>query len=66
MSPPGPPCKMGPIGDPSSAVHPQLCELGTDRLMVAYASIFPNNSMFNTNLTGYMVGEIAAALIAAA
>jgi choline dehydrogenase-like flavoprotein len=56
-------CKMGPAEDPTAVVDPGLRVVGTEALMVADASIFPDNVMFNTNLTCYMVGELAAAQI---
>jgi choline dehydrogenase len=58
-------CRMGPADDPGSVVDNQLRVLGTEGLMVADASIFPDNIMFNTNLTCYMIGEAAAARISA-
>ena len=57
-------CKMGPDGDPDAVVDPGLRVLGIDGLMVADASIFPDNIMNNPNLTCYMVGEVAADIIA--
>ncbi len=56
-------CKMGPDGDADAVVDPQLRVRGIDRLMVADASIFPDNIMNNPNLTCYMVGEMAADLV---
>jgi choline dehydrogenase len=53
-------CRMGVATDQASVVDPTLHVIGVDALMVADASIFPDNIMFNTNLTCYMIGELAA------
>ena len=58
-------CKMGPAGDPGAVVDPRLNVYGCDGLMVADSSIFPDNTMNNTNLTCYAIGEVAADLIRA-
>ncbi len=53
--------------DPTvSVVGPDLRAHGVDGLMVADSSIFPAAVMHNTNLTCYVVGEVAAALLRAA
>ena len=58
-------CAMG--SDPTvSVVGPDLRAHGVDGLMVADSSIFPAAVMHNTNLTCYVVGEVAAALLRAA
>ena len=51
---------MGPADDPASVVDHNLNVHGLSRLMIADASVFPDNIMHNTNLTCYAVGEIAA------
>ena len=56
-------CRMGPPQLPS-VVDPRLCVYGTENLMVADASIFPDDVMFNINLTCHVIGEVAADLIA--
>ncbi len=58
-------CTMG--SDPlASVVGSDLQVHGVDGLMVADSSIFPETIMHNTNLTCYVVGEVAAARIGAA
>jgi choline dehydrogenase-like flavoprotein len=57
-------CRMGPPELPS-VVDPRLRVYGIENLMVADASIFPDDVMFNINLTCYVIGEVAADLIAA-
>lgn len=49
----------------ASVVDPRLRVHGTDGLMVADSSIFPDTVMHNTNLTCYAVGEVASDLIRA-
>ncbi len=56
-------CRMGPASDPRSVVGPDLRVHGFDNLRVADTGIYPDNVMHNTNLTAYVVGEIAARLI---
>lgn len=56
-------CRMGAADDPRSVVDPQLRVLGVEGLMVADASVFPDNIMHNPNLTTMMVGETAAELV---
>ena len=54
-------CAMGP--DPMvSVVGPDLRVHGVEGLMVADSSVFPDTVMHNTNLTCYVVGEVAAGL----
>ena len=55
-------CRMGPASDERTVVSPELRVHGVDGLMVADSSIFPDNVMNNTNLTCYVIGEIAADL----
>ena len=50
-------CAIGPV------VDERLRVLGVDGLRVADASVFPRNVTNNTNLTCFMIGERAAALI---
>ena len=57
--------KMGKAGDPSAVVGADLRVHGFDNLHVADTSIYPDNVMHNTNLTALVVGEKAAAFIAA-
>jgi choline dehydrogenase len=56
-------CRMGPAGDARSVVDPELRVHGLENLMVADSSIFPDNLMNNTNLTCYVIGEIAADIV---
>jgi choline dehydrogenase len=56
-------CRMGPPTDPRTVVDPTLRVHGVEGLMVADSSIFPDNTMNNTNLTCYVIGEVAADLI---
>lgn len=53
-------CRMGPVGSPWAVVDPALRVQGIAGLMVADASVFPDNVVHNTNLTCYAVGEVAA------
>ncbi len=55
--------RMGPPGDPTSVVGPDLRVHGFDNLRVADTSIYPDNVMHNTNLTAIVVGEKAARFI---
>ena len=55
--------KMGPAGDPTAVVGPDLRVHGFDNLRVADTSIYPDNVMHNTNLTAIVVGEMAARFI---
>ena len=54
---------MGPAGDRSTVVGPDLRVHGFDNLRVADTSIYPDNVMHNTNLTAIVVGEMAARFI---
>ena len=54
---------MGPPGDPTAVVGPDLRVRGFDNLRVADTSIYPDNVMHNTNLTAIVVGEMAARFI---
>ena len=54
---------MGPASDERTVVSPELRVHGVDGLMVADSSIFPDNVMNNTNLTCFVIGEIAADLV---
>ena len=56
-------CRMGPPDDPRTVVDHRLRVHGIEGLMVADSSIFPDNTMNNTNLTCYVIGEVAADLI---
>lgn len=56
-------CKMGPPSDPTSVVGSDLWVHGFSNLMIADASIFPDNIMHNTNFTCMVIGEIAADII---
>lgn len=56
--------RMGPEGDPRAVVGPDLRVHGFDNLRVADTGIYPDNVMHNTNLTAYVVGEMAARLVA--
>lgn len=58
--------RMGPAGDRSAAVGPDLRVHGFDNLRVADTSVYPDNVMHNTNLTALVVGEMAARLIRSA
>ncbi len=54
-------CKMG--NDSTAVVGSDLRVRGVENLMVADASIFPDNIMHNTNFTCMVIGEVAADLI---
>ncbi|CAG5127512.1 unnamed protein product, partial [Candidula unifasciata] len=56
-------CKMGPKGDPTAVVDPELRVLGVEGLRVADASIMPWITSGNTNAPSIMVGEKASDLI---
>ena len=56
-------CRMGPASDPRTVVDAELRVHGIQGLMVADSSIFPDNVMNNTNLTCYVIGEIAADIV---
>lgn len=53
-------CRMGESGNKDTVVDPSCRVLGTDRLRVVDASIFPSVPRANTNLTAIMVGELMA------
>ena len=53
-------CRMGEPGNKDTVVDPSCRVLGTDRLRVVDASIFPSVPRANTNLTAIMVGELMA------
>ena len=55
--------RMGPAGDRTAVVGPDLRVHGFDNLRVADTSIYPDNVMHNTNLTAIVVGEMAARFI---
>ena len=55
--------RMGPPGDPTAVVGPDLRVRGFDNLRVADTSIYPDNVMHNTNLTAIVVGEMAARFV---
>ena len=57
------PVGTAPIG---AVVDNDLRVLGIDGLMVADASVFPTHISNNTNLTCYMIGELAARKLGAA
>ncbi len=56
-------CKMGLATDSTAVVGSDLRVHGFSNLMIADASIFPDNIMHNTNFTCMVVGEIAADII---
>ncbi len=56
--------RMGPDSDARAVVGPDLRVHGFDNLRVADTGIYPDNVMHNTNLTAFVVGEVAAGLIA--
>jgi choline dehydrogenase len=55
--------KMGPAGDRTAVVGPDLLVRGFDNFYVADTSIYPDNVMHNTSLTAMVVGEMAARLV---
>ncbi len=59
-------CRIGPADDPGAVVGPDLQVHGIDGLWVADASVLPTVPHANTNLAAILVGEIAAAHVAAA
>jgi len=59
-------CQMGPASNPKAVVDQRLQVHGLDNLWVADASIMPNVSHANTNITCVMIGERLADLVKAA
>ena len=53
-------CRMGDPSDAHTVVDPSCRVLGTTRLSVVDASVFPSVPRANTNLATIMVGEVAA------
>ena len=58
-------CRMGPTGDPSAVVAPDLTVHGLDGLTIADASIMPTMPSANTYAATLMIAEKAADLIRA-
>lgn len=56
-------CRMGPDSDPEAVVDQRLAVRGVEHLWVADASVMPVVPTALTNLTAYMIGERAAALL---
>ena len=56
-------CKMGAADDPGAVVGNDLRVHGFANLLVADASVFPDNIMHNSNFTCMVIGEVAADLI---
>ncbi|MFC4372753.1 GMC family oxidoreductase [Nocardia halotolerans] len=55
--------RMGALDDPMSPLDPQLRVKGIDNLRVADASVFPEHTTVNPNLTVMLVGERCAELL---
>ncbi|CAG7573513.1 choline oxidase [Barrientosiimonas humi] len=55
--------RMGPAGDAASPLDPQLRVKGVEGLRVADASVFPEHTTVNPNITVMMVGEKCADLV---
>ena len=53
-------CRMGDPAHPDTVVDPSCQVLGTDRLYVVDASVFPSAPRANTNLVTIMIGELMA------
>jgi choline dehydrogenase len=58
-------CRMGVAGDPGAVVDAQLRVHGVENLRVADASVMPDDPSGNTNVPTIMIGEKAAAMLAA-
>jgi choline oxidase len=58
--------RMGAVDDAESPLDPELRVKGVDGLRVADASVFPEHTTVNPNITVMMVGERCADLIKAA
>lgn len=56
-------CRMGPASDPGTVVGQDLAVHGIEGLWIADASIMPTITSSLTNLTAFMIGERAAALL---
>jgi choline dehydrogenase len=56
-------CRMGPDSDPEAVVDQRLVVRGVEGLWIADASVMPIVPTALTNLTAYMIGERAAALL---
>lgn len=56
-------CKMGPVGDPSAVVDPNLKVQGFTNIRVADASIMPTVPSGNTQCPTYAIGQKASDII---
>ena len=59
-------CRMGAVDDPLAVVDPELRVRGLDGLRIADASVFPTMPTVNPMVAVLLIGERAAALVAAA
>ncbi|MFD3637602.1 GMC oxidoreductase, partial [Streptomyces sp. NPDC058664] len=57
--------RMGAVDDPMSPLDPELRVKGVKGLRVADASVFPEHTTVNPNITVMLVGERCAELVAA-